>query len=100
MASTPTVATRSSRYGLKRSMARPPRISPADFAREDRAPGAGTSEAGQIEDREGERDRRHRIPEEGDGSPCEEQPELPLGERPETAYPVARFLSQYRFIPR
>ncbi len=39
--------------------------------------------AGQVEDGERQRDRRHRVPEEGHGPPGEQQPELALGERPE-----------------
>ena len=36
---------------------------------------------GQVEHRERERDRRHRVAEEGDRPACEEQAELALGER-------------------
>jgi hypothetical protein len=35
----------------------------------------------QVDHREGERDRRHRVPEEGDRPACEEQAELAFGER-------------------
>ena len=39
--------------------------------------------AGQVEDGEGERDRRERAPEERGHSPQEEQAKLPLAERAE-----------------
>ncbi len=59
--------------------------------------------AGQIQDSERECDRRHRVPEEGDGAPEKEQAELALGERAEAcavqAVSASRRLSQYRFIP-